>query len=81
MTPLLQQAFSAAAALPVEEQDTVAVRLLAELADEDEFDRVLSASGARLSGLATAALAEYRAGETIEKSVKRQTCWVNRWVW
>ena len=66
MTPLLQQAFTAIAALPAAEQDAVAARLLAELAAEDDFDRALVASGSRLSGLADAALAEYRAGETAE---------------
>ena len=65
MTQLLQQAFDAVAALPAEEQDAVAARLLAELADEDEFDRKLQATGHRLSGLAAEALAEYRAGQTL----------------
>lgn len=66
MTPLLQQAFTALAALPATEQDALAARLLDELAAEDAFDRTLSATGSRLAGLATAALAEHRAGETAE---------------
>ena len=66
MTPLLQQAFTAVAALPAFEQDALATRLLAELAAEDEFDRSLTQSGGRLSGLAAEALAEYRAGATLE---------------
>ncbi|MFO0848455.1 MAG: hypothetical protein U0871_07860 [Gemmataceae bacterium] len=64
MTPLLQRAITAVAALPAAEQDAVAARLLAELAAEDEFDRALAATGGRLAGLAAAALAEHRAGET-----------------
>ena len=65
MTQLLQQAFDAVRALAAEEQDAVAARLLAELADEDEFDRKLLATGHRLSGLAAEALAEHRAGRTL----------------
>ena len=65
MTQLLQRAFNALAALPAEEQDALAVRLLAELADEDEFDRKLQATGHRLSGLIAEAMAESEAGETL----------------
>ncbi len=65
MTQLLRQAFDAVAALPAEEQDALAARLLAELADEDEFDRKLLVTGHRLSGLAAEALAEHRAGQTL----------------
>ena len=65
MTQLLQQAFNAVAALPAEEQDSLAARLLAELAGEVEFDQKLQATGHRLSGLAADALAEHRAGQTL----------------
>lgn len=65
MTPLLQQAFNALAVLPPGEQDALAERLLAELADEDEFDRKLQATGHLLAGMAVAALAEDEAGETL----------------
>jgi hypothetical protein len=64
VTNLLQQAFEAAAKLPAEEQDLLAARLLAELAAEDDFDRAIAASSKKLTSLATAALAEHRAGQT-----------------
>lgn len=64
MTPLLQQAFTAVAALPATEQDAWATRLLEELAAEEAFDRKLAATGGRLAGLASEALAEHRAGNT-----------------
>ena len=66
MTTLLQEAFAKAAALPPAEQDVLAVRLLAELAEEDEFDRAIAASSDKLAGLARDALAEHRAGQTEE---------------
>ncbi len=66
MTTLLQEAFAKAAALPAEEQDVLASRLLAELSKEDEFDRAVAASGDKLARLAREALAEYHAGQTEE---------------
>ncbi len=71
MTPLLQQAFTVAATLPAAEQDALAARVLAELAAEDDFDRALAASGGKLSRLADEALAEHRAGETVELDPER----------
>ena len=71
MTTLLQQAFDAAAKLPPEEQDLLATRVLAELAAEDAFDQALAASGSKLAKLATAALAEYDAGQTLPLEPKR----------
>ena len=64
MTTLLQEAFAKAAALPPAEQEVLAARLLAELAEEDEFDRAIAASGEELAGLARQALADHRAGRT-----------------
>ncbi len=66
MTSLLQEAFAKAAALPPAEQDVLASRLLAELAEEDEFDRAIAASSDKLARLAREALAEHRAGLTEE---------------
>lgn len=66
MTTRLQEAFAKAAALPPAEQDVLASRLLAELADEDAFDRAMAASGDKLARLAREALAEHRAGRTEE---------------
>ncbi len=65
MTPLLQQAFTTLAALPADEQDAVAVWLMDKLAAEDAFDRAITATGSRLADLATQALVEHRAGETV----------------
>lgn len=66
MTSLLERAFAEAAKLSEAEQEILARRLLAELAVEDEFDQVIAQSAHRLSGLATQALTEHRAGETSE---------------
>ena len=71
MTNLLQQAFAAAAKLPDAEQDVLANRVLAELAAEDEFDRAIARSTDKLAGLAREALAEHRAGLTVELDPER----------
>lgn len=64
MTTLLQQAFDAVAKLPPAEQDLLAARVLAELAEEDDFDKAIAASSRKLVALAAAALAEHQAGQT-----------------
>jgi hypothetical protein len=66
MTKLLQDAFAKASALPPAEQDVLASRLLAELAEEDDFDRAIAASSDKLACLAREALVEYRDGRTQE---------------
>lgn len=66
MTTLLQQAFAEAAKLPTAEQDLLASRLLAELADEDDFDRAIVRSSDKLAALALEAITEHRAGLTKE---------------
>jgi hypothetical protein len=66
MTTLLQKAFDQAAALPADEQDVLAARLLAELAAEDDFDRAVAQSSDKLARMAREALAEHRAGLTQE---------------
>jgi len=66
MTERLQEAFAKASELPPAEQDVLASRLLAELAEEDEFDRAIAASSDKLARVAREALAEYRAGRTEE---------------
>jgi hypothetical protein len=66
MTKRLQEAFAKASELPPAEQDVLASRLLAELAEEDEFDRAIAASSDKLARVAREALAEYRAGHTEE---------------
>jgi hypothetical protein len=66
MTKLLQDAFAKASALSPAEQDVLASRLLAELAEEDEFDRAIAASSDKLARLAREALTEHRDGRTQE---------------
>ena len=66
MTGLLERAFAEAGKLSSAEQDLLASRLLAELSDEDEFDRAMAASADKLAVLAKEALAEHRAGQTQE---------------
>ena len=51
MTTLLQEAFAKASALPLGEQDLLASRLLAELAEEDAFDRAIAALSDKLAAL------------------------------
>lgn len=66
MTTLLERAFAEAAKLPPSEQDLLAARLLAELGQEDDFDRAIAATSHKLAALANEALAEHRAGLTVE---------------
>ncbi len=66
MTKLLQDAFAKVSELPAAEQDVLASRLLAELAEDDDFDRAIAASSDKLAHLAQEALDEYRAGQTQE---------------
>jgi hypothetical protein len=66
MTTLLERAFAEAGKFTAAEQDLLASRVLAELGDEDDFDRAIAASGDKLTSLANAALAEHRAGQTQE---------------
>jgi hypothetical protein len=66
MTTLLERAFAEADKLSPAEQDVLASRLLAELGEEDEFDRAIAASADKLAILARQALVEHRAGLTQE---------------
>ncbi len=64
MTSRLEQAFAKASKLPEAEQDLLASRLLAELNEENAFDRGLAASADKLARLSAEALAEDEAGLT-----------------
>ncbi len=66
MTKLLERAFAEASKLPAAEQELLASRLLTELAEEDDFDRAITATTDRLSRLAVEALVEHHAGLTQE---------------
>ena len=57
--------------LPQAEQDVLASWLLAEIGEEDEFDRAIAASSGKLAGLAQEALAEHRAGLSEELDSER----------
>lgn len=71
MTPLLEQAFAAAARLPAEEQDALARALLDDLASEHAIDARLAETPDALARLADEALAEDRAGRTEPLDVER----------
>lgn len=66
MTTLLERAFARAAELTPAEQDVLASRLLAELSEEDDFDRSIAETSGKLAALARQALAEHKAGLTEE---------------
>lgn len=66
MTTLSQSTFAKASELPPAEQGVLASRLVAELAEGDEFDRAIAAFTDKLARLVREALAEYRAGDTRE---------------
>lgn len=66
MTRLLEQVVARAAALPEAEQDSLANRWLAELADEQGWQERFASSQDVLAQLAEEALAEHRAGLTEE---------------
>ena len=71
MTTLLQKAFSEASKLPDQEQNLIGARLLAELAEETEFDQAIAASTDTLAQFAQEALAEHRAGSSQELNPER----------
>lgn len=64
MTELLDAAVAKLAALPPEEQDRIGKWLLAELPDEELWDKRFAETQDALSRLAAEARAERRAGNT-----------------
>jgi len=60
MTSLLEEAFAKAAKLPEAEQELLASWLLAELDEENVFDRKITLTSNRLVGMAQEALNEVR---------------------
>ncbi len=66
MTHLLEQLIAAAAKLSPDQQDALAQRWLADLADDQAWDDSLAASPDVLAKLAAEALAEHSAGLTRE---------------
>jgi len=66
LTKLLDEAFTLARQLPEEQQDDLAARIIAELTDDDEFDRKIAATVDQLDWLIEEAKADVRAGRTEE---------------
>jgi hypothetical protein len=66
MTQLLKMAFEAASKLPAHEQDELAKALLQDLEAEARWASALDASADVLAGMADEAIAEHRAGRTLE---------------
>lgn len=66
MPNLLQEAFSLARQLPDEQQDELASRIIAELTEDDAFDRTIAATVHQLDWLIEEAEAEFRAGRVEE---------------
>jgi hypothetical protein len=64
MTDLLTKAFRAVSALPAEEQDAWAARILAELEDERRWNEQFAANPELLERLADEAHQDYLAGRT-----------------
>jgi len=64
LTKLLDEAFTLARLLPEERQDDLAARIIAELTEDDEFDRKIAATVDQLDWLIEEAKADFRAGRT-----------------
>ncbi len=69
MTELLVKAFQEASKLSHEMQDELAQRLLDDLLGESKWDSTLARSQDQLDKLADKALAEFRAGRTVEMGI------------
>ena len=66
MTELLAKAFEEASELPASLQDELAREILEGLVGENKWDETLARTQDRLEELADEALAELRAGRTVE---------------
>jgi hypothetical protein len=64
MTRLLEEAIMLARSLPDDQQDELATRIIAELTEDDAFDRKIAATASKLGPLIDEALAEDDAGLT-----------------
>jgi hypothetical protein len=60
MTDLLKKAFDAISALPPERQNAMAKMILAEIEDEERWDKAFAASQDKLAAMAEEAVAEQR---------------------
>lgn len=66
MTELVEQAIARLRSLPAREQDLIAAMILEELEDETLWDKAFSRSQDALAQLASAAMTEHHAGQTLE---------------
>ena len=71
MTELLERALNEVARLPEQEQDALANLLLSEIASEARWNDAFANSQPQLARLATDALAEFRAGQTLPLDPER----------
>jgi len=67
MTKLLDDAFTLARQLAEDEQDQLARRIIAELTEDDVFDRRIAATAHKLNRLIDEALEEDDAGVTQDR--------------
>ncbi len=63
-TNLMTELFTKASALPDDQQDRIAARVLAEIDDDLRWDRAFAKSLPALERLADRVLADHQAGET-----------------
>ena len=66
ITTALAQAVERASERPAEEQELIAALILEELESEKKWDDLFARSKGRLAILANKAIAEHRAGKTVE---------------
>jgi hypothetical protein len=66
MTELLERAIAQLKTLSAAEQDAIAAMILAEIEDERRWDEAFAHSPNILEKLATEAMAEHRAGKTLD---------------
>lgn len=66
MTQLVEQAIARSKTLSTNQQDAIAAMILEEIEDEQRWDSSFARSPDVLAKLASEAMAEHRAGNTIE---------------
>ena len=66
ITPTLASAVEQASKRSIEEQEVIAQLILEELDSEQKWDQLLAGSKDKLAELAKRAIAEHRAGKTIQ---------------
>lgn len=66
LTELVEQAIAKIKALSPKEQDAIAAMILEELEEEHRWDQAFASSQDALAQLASAAMAEHHAGQTLE---------------